>query len=119
MPEPSPGDPADYACLMLRAARLCETIRVAIRCLHRAAAPEFHGVVKQAQPRIADGIRHATRIVGEALDLPLSPSLNTEIIRTQELRDGGALEQFQAAHAALSEELDRMARHPALKDGPA
>jgi hypothetical protein len=119
MPGTSPDEPGDYACLMLRAARLCETIRVAIRCLHRVSSPELFGVVKQAQPHIADGIRLATRIVGQALDLPLSPSLNTELIRTQELRDGVALEQFQASHGALSEELDRMAQHPALKDGPA
>jgi hypothetical protein len=116
MPETSDRAPCDYAPLMLRAARLCETLRIAVRCVHRLTAPELFCVVKKAQPPIAEGIRLVSRIVGQAMDLPLSPSLDVEVIRQQEIRDGGALEQFQAAYGGLTEELDRMAHHPALKD---
>ena len=104
-----------YATLMLEASRLCATIRVAIRCLLRLGSPQFHVVVEQAQPRIAEGIRQASSILGQALELPLPAGLNTNAIRIQELRDSVALEQFQAAHAALDQELDRIAKHPAWK----
>ena len=108
--------PRDYAPLMLRAARLCETLRVAVRCVHRMDAPDLFDLVKKAQPAIADRIRQISRIVGQAMDLPLSPTLNTELIREHEIRDGCALEQFQATYAALTVELDQLAVHPALKD---
>ena len=108
--------PCEYAPLMLRATRLCETLRVAVRCVHRMDDSELFGLVKKAQPAIADRIRQISRIVGQAMDLPLSPTLNTELIREHEIRDGCALEQFQASYGALTLELDRMAQHPALKD---
>jgi hypothetical protein len=108
----SSGGTCEYATLMLKASRLCETIRVALRCLLRLCSPEFDGVVAQAQPRIAVGIRQASGVLQQALELPLPATLNTDAIRNQELRDGVALEQFQAAHAALGEELDRIAKHP-------
>jgi hypothetical protein len=100
---------------MLEAAHLCATIRVAIRCLLRLENPQLYVVVEQAQPRIAQGIRQASSILDQALALPLPAGLNTNAIRNQELSDSVALEQFQAAHAALGTELDRIARHPAWK----
>jgi hypothetical protein len=116
MLETSDKTPCEYAPLMLRAARLCETLRVAVRSVHRMDAPELFGLVKKAQPAIADRIRQISRTVGQAMDLPLSPTLNTELIREHEIRDGCALEQFQASYGALTVELDHMAQHPALKD---
>jgi len=116
MPMNSTDASHDFASLMLKAASLCETLRVATRSVQRLEAPELFCVVKHAQPRIADSIRLISRLVGRAMDLPLSPSLDTEVIRHQELRDCMALEQFQASHGALSGELDQMAKHPALND---
>lgn len=111
----SSDGPVGYATLMLEASHLCATIRVAIRCLLRLDSPQLYGVVEQAQPRIAQGIRQASTILGRALELPLPAGLNTNVIRDQELSDSVALEQFQAAHAALGQELDRIAKHPAWK----
>ena len=66
MPRNSTDTPSDYASLMLKAARLCGTLRAAVRCVHRMAEPEQFCMVKKAQPRIADGLRLISRMVGQA-----------------------------------------------------
>jgi hypothetical protein len=101
---------SDYPKLVLQAARTCETIRVAIRCLGTIGASEFVETAGQkamhlrARVRIAGEIQSVATLVRQAIDLQPGPE-RTNDQRTERLREMACLDQLLAAQEMLNEEL--------------
>ena len=108
-----PYSKSDYPTLVLKAARNCETIRVAIRCLGTMGESDFVDQSKQksihlnARVRIAGEIQIVATLVRQAIDLQPGPERTSEQ-RTQRLREMACLDQLLAAQETLNEELARL-----------
>jgi hypothetical protein len=104
---------SDYPTLVLKAARNCETIRVAIRCLGTIGASTYVDNSKQksihlhARVRIAGEIQTVATLVRQAIDLQPGPERTSEQ-RTQRLREMACLDQLLAAQETLNVELARL-----------
>jgi hypothetical protein len=110
----SNADPRpDYPTLVLKAARSCETIRVAVRCLEAVEATEFgdekilRAVHLRARIRIAGEIQCVATAVRQAVEMQPGPEQNGEE-RMLRLREMACLDQLLAAQATLNQELARL-----------
>ena len=104
---------SDYPTIVLKAARNCETIRVAVRCLGIVEAMAFHDpevkrtVYFQAKARIAGEIQVVATAVRQAVEMQPGPEQNPEE-RTQRLREMACLDQLLAAQEMLNQELAQL-----------
>ncbi len=103
----------DYPTLVLKAARSCETIRVAVRCLEAVEASWFEdqatlrAVHMRARVRIAGEIQCVAIAVRQAVEMQPGPEQDAEQ-RTQRLREMACLDQLLAAQEMLNQELARL-----------
>ncbi|CAN5455781.1 hypothetical protein BH10PLA2_BH10PLA2_38990 [soil metagenome] len=100
----------DYPTLVLRAARNCETIRVALRCLSTIGTTEFmetacrKTIHLRARLRIAGEIQLVANLVRQAVDMKVGPE-DSEEQRLLRLREMACFDQLLAAQETLNQEL--------------